>query len=390
MPQRLGVHAALQSHAQVPASCAACAATARRTAPSAPSRSSSGCARTPKSVATPAMIASGHMGASAARTAWHSCWIGAAHDHAAHVRARGGRCGGAGSLVTGFWVSSRGPRRARAAGPVCGAPSPHYSRPLATCKRSRVAALTARARPMYDGAAQRRPRRRPLSARRLTPMPKCCPHPRRPGQQFAGYCLAAQPGVYRAQPPAPLHGAPRHRVGRRTDGRAPRADVAWFWDAVVQDLELEWFAPYSAVVDLSRGIEWPRWFPGGRYNYVHDAVDKHAARLRPASRALDLGGRRRRGPHADLSPSCAAQVNQAANALKALGIGKGDRVGVFMPMMPETVDRHAGRLQDRRDLHPHLLRLRRARPSPRACSDCDAKLLITADGFYRARQAACR
>src|SRR5438477_8826199 len=44
-------------------------------------------------------------------------------------------------------------------------------------------------------------------------------------------------------------------------------DVEWFWDAVVRDLELQWFHPYNQVLDLSRGIEWPRWFVGGRYNY---------------------------------------------------------------------------------------------------------------------------
>src|SRR5437868_1355389 len=52
-------------------------------------------------------------------------------------------------------------------------------------------------------------------------------------------------------------------------------DPAWFWDAVVKDLELEWFKPYSQVLDTSNGIEWAHWFVGAQYNYVHDAVDKH-------------------------------------------------------------------------------------------------------------------
>src|SRR5947209_6180694 len=113
------------------------------------------------------------------------------------------------------------------------------------------------------------------------------------------------------------------------------ADGAWFWDAVVSDLGLEWFRPYDTVLDLSGGVEWPRWFVGGQYNYVHDAVDKQALRLRPQSTAIiweGEDGEVRTLTYVELH----AEVNRAANALKALGIGKGDRVGVFMPMIPET------------------------------------------------------
>src|SRR3954463_7811429 len=54
-------------------------------------------------------------------------------------------------------------------------------------------------------------------------------------------------------------------------------DVSWFWDATVKDLDLEFYRPYERVVDLSRGVPWATWFPGGQYNYVHNALDKHAA-----------------------------------------------------------------------------------------------------------------
>src|SRR5918911_3095638 len=67
--------------------------------------------------------------------------------------------------------------------------------------------------------------------------------------------------------------------------RRSTQEIEWYWDAVVRDLGLEWYEPYERVLDLSHGIEWPRWFVGGRYNYVHDAVDKQA-RLRPAAPAV--------------------------------------------------------------------------------------------------------
>ena len=157
-------------------------------------------------------------------------------------------------------------------------------------------------------------------------------------------------------------------------------DLPWFWDAVVQDLELEWFQPYTEVVDLTRGVEWARWFPGGRYNYVHDAVDKHAAR-RPDAPALGWEGEDgvvRAFTFAELH----SEVNRAANALRALGIGKGDRVGVFMPMIPEVVIATLAISKIGAIFIPIFSGYAGAAVAARL-TDCDAKLLITADGFLR-------
>ncbi|HUS17213.1 MAG TPA: AMP-binding protein, partial [Chloroflexia bacterium] len=158
-------------------------------------------------------------------------------------------------------------------------------------------------------------------------------------------------------------------------------DIPWFWDAVVRDLELEWFQPYTEVVDLTRGIEWPRWFPGGRYNYVHDAVDKHALRLRPQEQALGWEGED--GEVRGLTyEQLYWEVNKAANALKALGIGKGDRVGVFMPMIPEVVIATLAISKIGAIFIPIFSGYAGAAVAARL-TDCGARLLITADGFYR-------
>src|SRR6476469_5427298 len=68
--------------------------------------------------------------------------------------------------------------------------------------------------------------------------------------------------------------------------RRSTTDIEWFWPAVIEDLGLEWFRPYTKVLDLSGGVEWPRWFVDGRYNHVHDAADKQALRLPPDSEAV--------------------------------------------------------------------------------------------------------
>lgn len=158
-------------------------------------------------------------------------------------------------------------------------------------------------------------------------------------------------------------------------------DIRWFWDATVKDLDLEFFEPYSEVLDDSRGIAWTRWFTGGKYNYVHDAVDKHAAGQAAGAPAIiyeSETGTVRRYTYRELERA----VNRAANALRALGIERGDRVGIFAPMMPETAIAMlaCGKIGaifipifSGYAAHAVATRLR----------DCEAKLLITAGGFTR-------
>ena len=54
------------------------------------------------------------------------------------------------------------------------------------------------------------------------------------------------------------------------------ADIEWFWDAVVKDVDIEWFKPYHKVVDTSKGLPWAKWFIGGELNIVHNCLDRHA------------------------------------------------------------------------------------------------------------------
>jgi acetyl-CoA synthetase len=155
----------------------------------------------------------------------------------------------------------------------------------------------------------------------------------------------------------------------------------WFWDAVVKDLDLEFYAPYRQVLDLSQGVPWARWFVGGSFNYVHNALDKHARSHRRNKLALvweGEDGQVRKYSYWELW----RETNRLANALKAMGIGKGDRVGIFMPMAPETVVATLACSK----LGAVFTPIFSGYAGPAAASrlaDCDAKLLITADGFYR-------
>jgi len=51
-------------------------------------------------------------------------------------------------------------------------------------------------------------------------------------------------------------------------------DIEWFWNAVLQDLDIRFFTPYEKIVDLSRGDPWARWCVGGRMNIAHNCLEK--------------------------------------------------------------------------------------------------------------------
>jgi acetyl-CoA synthetase len=118
--------------------------------------------------------------------------------------------------------------------------------------------------------------------------------------------------------------------------RRSTEDVAWFTDAIFKFLDIRFYQPYERVLDLSEGIQFPRWCAGGKLNIVHNCVDKYQGTAL-ASRTAVLwegeAGQSRRLTYQQLN----LQVNQVANALRALGLGMGDAIGLFMPMTPEIV-----------------------------------------------------
>jgi acetyl-CoA synthetase len=159
------------------------------------------------------------------------------------------------------------------------------------------------------------------------------------------------------------------------------ADPAWFWDAVPDDLGLQWRQRYHTVMDTSRGPQWARWYLGGKLNYVDTALDMHASD--PGSQRIALiwegeDSAVSRYSYADLL----RLTNQASNALRALGVTKGDRVGVYMPMIPEVVAAvlACGKLGA---IYTPIFSGYGAEAVATRLIDSGAKLLITADGFYR-------
>ena len=161
-------------------------------------------------------------------------------------------------------------------------------------------------------------------------------------------------------------------------------DVGWFWDAVLEDLGIEFYRPYTTVFDPTPGIEFPRWCVDGEMNIVAQLPGQVAGdgRARPGCPAL--GRRRRRTPRTLTYAELRAEVNRCANALRSLGLGKGDAVGLYMPMIPELAIAFLAIIKIGGIILPLFSGYGQRRLVTRL-ADADAKALITADGLLAPR-----
>lgn len=157
-------------------------------------------------------------------------------------------------------------------------------------------------------------------------------------------------------------------------------DPAWFWQAVTEDLGIAWHQPFTQVLDTSRGIPWATWFRGARMNMATDCVDKHV-QTRPDQVAVlyeSEDGHTRRWTFAELQ----AESNRVANALREIGIEKGDRIGVYMPMVPEIVAVIMG-IAKLGAIFVPIFSGYAAQAAATRLVDGEARLLVCSDAFLR-------
>jgi acetyl-CoA synthetase len=158
-------------------------------------------------------------------------------------------------------------------------------------------------------------------------------------------------------------------------------DFAWFTQAVLDYLDIRFYQPYTQVVDLSRGVAWPRWCIDGKLNIVHNCLDKYTKTPVEAQPALLWEGED--GQYRSLTyGELRRQVNQAANALRSLGLEKGDAIGLYMPMTPEIVVALLAIAKIGGIILP-LFSGFGAGALVSRLADAGAKALVTADGAFR-------
>jgi len=155
-------------------------------------------------------------------------------------------------------------------------------------------------------------------------------------------------------------------------------DWEWFWEEISKEL-VEWYKPYEKVIDWNP--PYAKWFVGAQYNIVHDALDKHVKSWRKNKVAFIFEGEPgdvQKWTYNDLY----IEVNKLANALKKLGVKKGDRVGIYMPMLVELPIAMLACAKIGA-IHSVVFSGFSANAFRDRVNDCEAKVVITCDAFWR-------
>jgi len=113
-------------------------------------------------------------------------------------------------------------------------------------------------------------------------------------------------------------------------------DHEWFWDIIVEILGIQWFQMYDKVVDYSEGVEWVKWYIGGRINAVYNVLDKHIDTEVERKTAFIWQGEDESVVEYSYR-RLYTEVNRLASALKKRGVEPGETIAMYMPMYPETV-----------------------------------------------------
>jgi propionyl-CoA synthetase len=155
-----------------------------------------------------------------------------------------------------------------------------------------------------------------------------------------------------------------------------------FWAEQAQ--LVDWHRPFGKVLDYSRP-PFAKWFVGGLTNLCHNALDRHLA-ARGDQKALVYisteTGEEKTYTYRELH----AEVNRCAGMIRSLGVGKGDRVLIYMPMVPEAVIAMlaCARLGA---IHSVVFGGFASHSLAARIDDARPKLMITADGGLRAGRA---
>ncbi|WP_395155255.1 acetate--CoA ligase [Ilumatobacter sp.] len=157
-----------------------------------------------------------------------------------------------------------------------------------------------------------------------------------------------------------------------------KADDEAFWARQASEL-VEWFEPWDTVLDWQ--LPYAKWFEGGTLNVAHNCLDRHVNAGNGERVAIHWEGEpgdTRTMTYQDLLD----EVSQFSNALKDLGVQKGDRVNIYLPMIPEAA---VAMLACARigAAHSVVFGGFSSQSLSDRINDAEAKVLITADGGYR-------
>jgi len=180
----------------------------------------------------------------------------------------------------------------------------------------------------------------------------------------------------RGFPPSPAFTAQANAKDDSLYAHAAR-DREGFWAAQAQ--QLDWFKPWDQILEWKPPFA--KWFLGGKLNVAHNCIDRHVKTWRRTKAAIiweGEPGEERVLTYQDLL----RETSKCANMLKGLGVQKGDRVTLYMPMIPEAA---IAMLACARIGAPHSVVFGgfSAESLRDRINDCQSKFVITADGGWR-------
>ncbi len=157
-------------------------------------------------------------------------------------------------------------------------------------------------------------------------------------------------------------------------------DLEWFWKEIDRDIGIVWDEPYKKILDTSNGIPWSTWFIGGKINIYNSSVEKFAKKdpNKIAYHFVSEDGTTSQITYLELE----LKIGKLANALKKLGVRKGEVVAIYLPMIEEAIlvilaCAKIGAIQTVifSGYSSESLQIR--------LQDCKAKVLFVCDGFQR-------
>jgi len=180
----------------------------------------------------------------------------------------------------------------------------------------------------------------------------------------------------RTFPPDPAFAA--HANAKASLYDEAERDYEAFWTRLARE-RLSWSKPFDTTLEWD--LPFAKWFVGGELNVAYNCVDRHVENglgAKVAYHWIGEPGDTRTITYADLQ----REVSKAANGLKELGVGKGDIVAIYMPMIPELP---IAMLACARIGAPHTVVFGGFSSEALAgrINDAQAKLVITADGGWR-------
>ncbi|WP_380678696.1 AMP-binding protein [Salinigranum sp. GCM10025319] len=159
--------------------------------------------------------------------------------------------------------------------------------------------------------------------------------------------------------------------------------VEWFWDLLPEYLDIEFDTEYDRIRDDTDGPQFSRWYPGGELNIAHNVVDRHAAVDSPSRNTVALIWEGEPGDVRELTyHELCQEANKVANYLESVGVGTGDTVGLYMPMVPEVVSILYGCFKVGAVAVPIFSGFGVEATATRI-DDSACRVLFTGDGFYR-------